>query len=102
MFRVDLFPFTRGDSWSVGTIPYPHCLAGPPTLSGQTTHIIRPDPLDLTSLCLILFMDSHMFSFYNRMSLHMLSLSTFYLCLDPQFSILISVTYPRLSDSSSH
>ena len=74
-----------------------------PPSSGWATHIVcpdRPDPPDLTGLCLILFMDSHMFSFYHRMFLHMLSSSTFYLHLDPWS--LISVTYPHLSDSSSH
>ena len=43
-----------------------------PSSSNQTTHIVRsvrPDPLDLTGLCLILFMNSHMFSFHNTMSL---------------------------------
>ena len=76
-----------------------------PPSSSQTTHIVwpdLPDPLHLTSLCLILFMDSHMFSFYNRMFLHTLSSSTFYLRLDPRSLILISVTYPHLSDSSYH
>ena len=72
------------------------------------THIVwldrpdLPDPPDLTGRCLILFIDSHMFSFYNRISLHLLSSSTFYLRLDPWSSILISVTYPCLSDSGSH
>ena len=91
----------------------PHRLSGfmpifvrpSPPSSYQTTHIIRsgrPDPPDLTGLCLILFMNSHMFSFHNRMSLHVLFSSTFYLRLNPQSSILISVTYPHLSDSSSH
>ena len=88
------FPNTRPD--------HPHHPAGPPTSSGWTTHIVQPDPLDLTGLCLILFMDSRMFSFYNRISLHVLSSSTFYLRLDPWSSILISVTYPCLSDSGSH
>ena len=87
-------------TWTVRI--HPHlCPAAP--ISIQTTHIIRPvqpDPPDPTGLRLILFMDSHMF--YNRMFLHMLSSSTFYLHLDPRSSILISVTYPHLSDSSSH
>ena len=76
-----------------------------PPSSGWTTHIVcpdQPDPPDLTGLCLILFMDSRMFSFYNKMFLHMLSSSTFYLHLDPQSLILILVMYPCLSDSSSH
>ena len=71
--------------------PHP-CLAGP-TSPSWTTHIVRPNPPDLTGLCLILFMDSHIFSFYNRMFLHMLSSSTFYLRLNPRSSILISITY---------
>ena len=76
-----------------------------PSSSDRTTHIVwsvRLDPPDLTSLCLILFMHSCMFSFHNRMSLHVLFSSTFYLCLDPRSSILISVMYPCLSDSGSH
>ena len=46
-----------------------------PSSSDRTTHIVwsirpdPPDPPDLTSLCLILFMNSHMFSFHNTMSL---------------------------------
>ena len=67
--------------------PDPHCPAR------LASHINQPDPLDLTGPCLILFMDSCMFPFYNRISLHLLSLSTFYLRLDPQSSILILVTY---------
>ena len=81
------------------------CQGSSPSSSGQTTHIIRSvqlDPPDLTGLCITLFLDSRMFSFHNRMFLHVLSSSTFYLHLDPQSSILISVTYPRLSDSGSH
>ena len=76
-----------------------------PSSSGRTTHIIqsiRLDPPDLTGLCLTLFLDSRMFSFHNRMFLHVLSSSTFYLRLDPRSSILILVTYPHLSDSGSH
>ena len=98
-------PTSSGQTTHIVWPDHPHCLARPPTLSGQTTHIVWPnrlDPPDLTGLCLILFMDSRMFSFYNRMFLHALSLSTFYLHLDPRSSILISVTYPCLSDSGSH
>ena len=76
-----------------------------PSSSDRTTHIVRsvrPDPPDLTGFRLILFMHSRMFSFHNRTSFHVLSSSTFYLRLNPRSSILISVTYPRLSDSSSH
>ena len=76
-----------------------------PSSSDRTTHIVRsvqPDPPDLTSLRLILFMHSHMFSFHNRTSFHVLSSSTFCLRLNPRSSILISVTYPRLSNSGSH
>ena len=43
-----------------------------PSSSDQTTHIVRsgrPDPPDLTGPCLILFMNSRMFSFHNTMSL---------------------------------
>ena len=84
------------------------CQGSSPSLYGRTTHIVRsvqpdpPDPPDLTSLCLILFLDSRMFSFHNRTFLHVLSSSTFYLHLDPWSSILISVTYPCLSISGSH
>ena len=47
-----------------------------------------PDPPDLTSLCLILFMNSRMFSFHNRMSLHMLFSSTFYLLVLGKFGLV--------------
>ena len=43
-----------------------------PYSSDWTTHMVRsvrPDPPDLTGLCLILFMNSCMFSFHNTMSL---------------------------------
>ena len=86
-------------------LDHPHRPTGPPTSSDRTTHIvwsIRPDPPDLTGFRLVLFMHSCMFSFHNRMSFRVLSSSTFCLRLDPRSSILISVTYPCLSNSGSH
>ena len=76
-----------------------------PSLSSWTIHIVRSVWLvlpDLTDLCLILFLDSCMFSFHNRTFLPVLFSSTFYLHLDLRSSILILVTYPRFSSSGSH
>ena len=89
---IFVWPSPPSSGWTthIVRLDHPHRLAGPPTSPG------------LSGLCLTLFLDSRMFSFHNRMFLHMLSSSTFYLRLDPQSLILISVTYPHLSDSGSH